>query len=337
MQYPEASPMSKVSVISTEQVAPRDRLHLWGDAVWRLIGGLQSDAFGDEHFNGRIVSGQAGYLSLCKLDVTRHRVVRTPSLVRGSDRGFLKVVAQLRGQACFEQKGRHVWLSPGEWSVYDTTDAYAVANPDTVQQLVLMIPKDQLQNEGLLRGLKLDELMVQRFTNAGGVARLAWDTMLSAFDELPHMSTPVAEGVADAVAQLVQLSLLERAGHPTALTQREALRDRLKDYVARHLRESDLSIARIATALNCSRRHLYNALADEPEGVAGYILTQRLEACRRELAVSTPASRSVTDIALSWGFNNLAYFSRVFKAEYGLSPSEYRAARQMQRLPALQA
>lgn len=322
--------MSEVSVISTEQVAPGDRLHLWGDAVWRLIGGLQSDAFGDEHFNGRIVSGQAGYLSLCKLDVSRHRVVRTPSLVRGSDRGYLKVVAQLRGRACFEQKGRHVWLSPGEWSVYDTTDAYAVANPEAVQQLVLMIPKDQLPSE---RHLKLDELVVQRFSNEGGVARLAWNTMLSAFDELPHMSTPVAEGVADVVAQLVHLTLLERAGRPTGQTQREALRDRLKDYVARHLRESDLSIARIAAALNCSRRHLYNALTEEPEGVAGYILNQRLEACRRELAASA-TSRSVTDIALSWGFNNLAHFSRVFKAQYGLAPSEYRAARAAQRLPA---
>lgn len=321
--------MSQVSVISTEQAAPGERLHLWGDAVWRLIGGLQSDAFGDEHFNGRIVSGQAGYLSLCKLDVTRHRVVRTPTLVRGSDRGYLKVVAQLRGRACFEQKGRHVWLSPGEWSVYDTTDAYAVANPEAVQQLVLMIPKDQLPE----RHLKLDELMVQRFSNAGGVARLAWNTMLSAFDELPHMSTPVAEGVADVVAQLVHLTLLERAGRPTGQTQREALRDRLKDYVARHLRESDLSIARIAAALNCSRRHLYNALSDEPEGVAGYILSQRLEACRRELAVPAAAGRPVTDVALSWGFNNLAHFSRVFKAAYGVSPSEYRAACRPRELP----
>lgn len=329
--------MSHLSVISTEQVAPRERLHLWGDAVWRLIGGLQSDAFGDEHFNGRIVSGQAGYLSLCKLDVSRHRVVRTPTLVRGSDRGYLKVVAQLRGRACFEQKGRHVWLSPGEWSVYDTTDAYAVANPDAVQQLVLMIPKDQLPSE---RRLKLDELVVQRFTNAGGVARLAWNTMLSAFDELPHMSAPVAEGVADVVAQLVHLTLLERAGQPTGQTQREALRDRLKDYVARHLRESDLSVDRVAAALNCSRRHLYNALDDEPEGVAGYILNQRLEACRRELAA--PGTRSVTDVALSWGFNNPAHFSRVFKAQYGTSPSDYRASQSAQRLhglqpPALQA
>ena len=105
-----AHPLTEVS---TDAVPARDRLHLWGDAVWRLIGGLESDAFGDDAFAGHITSGQAGYVNLCQLDVSRHRVVRTPSLIRGSDRAYIKVVAQLEGRACFEQNGRQVWLSPG--------------------------------------------------------------------------------------------------------------------------------------------------------------------------------------------------------------------------------
>ena len=87
-----AHPLTEVS---TDAVPARDRLHLWGDAVWRLIGGLESDAFGDDAFAGHITSGQAGYVNLCQLDVSRHRVVRTPSLIRGSDRAYIKVVAQL--------------------------------------------------------------------------------------------------------------------------------------------------------------------------------------------------------------------------------------------------
>ena len=52
-----AHPLTEVS---TDAVPARDRLHLWGDAVWRLIGGLESDAFGDDAFAGHITSGQAG-------------------------------------------------------------------------------------------------------------------------------------------------------------------------------------------------------------------------------------------------------------------------------------
>lgn len=311
--------MPGLDVISTESVAPRDRLPMWGDAVWKLIGGLRSDAFGDEHFNGRIAFGQASDLSLCLLDVTRHRVLRTPGLIRRSDRGFYKIVAQLEGRACFEQHGRAVWLSPGEWSLYDTTEAYAVSNPDSVRQLVLMVPKERLP----LRDLPMRELTVQRFSGAGGVSRLAWEAMRSAFDELPGMSTPIAEGVADTVVQLLRLSLLERAGRATAITQREALRDRIREHIARQLRDPRLSVDRIAAALNCSRRHLYNAFADEPEGLAGTIQRERLEATRRALDAA-PVATSITVIAEDWGWSSLALFSRAFKARYGCSPSDYR-------------
>jgi len=310
--------MAVLHETSTHALAPRERLAMWGDAVWRLIGGLQSDAFGDEHFNGRIVSGQAGSVTLCKLDVTRHRVVRTPTLARGSERAFLKVAVQLQGRACFEQKGRTVWLAPGEWSVYDTTDAYAVTNPESVQQLVLMIPKDAWPE----RGLPLDALMVQRFSGACGVSRLAWEAMRKAFDELPTMSEPVADGVGDVIAQLLHLSLLERAGRPTGMTQREALRDRIRMHVQRHLRDPGLKPDGIARALNCSRRALYNAFDGESDGVAGHIVEQRLRGCAQDLAQR--GTRSVTDIALSWGFCNLAHFSRVFKARFGVAPRDYR-------------
>lgn len=311
--------MQALEVISTESVAPRERLPMWGDAVWKLIGGLRSDAFGDEHFAGRIAFGHASDLSLCQLDVTRHRVLRTPGLIRRSDRGFYKVVAQLEGRACFEQHGRAVWLAPGEWSLYDTTEAYAVSNPDSVRQLVLMVPKERLP----LGDLPMRELTVQRFSGAAGVSRLAWEAMRSAFDELPGMSTPVQEGVADTVVQLLRLSLLERAGRGTGRTQKEALRDRIREHIARQLRDPRLSVDRIAAALNCSRRHLYNAFADEPEGLAGYVHRERLEATRRALDAAS-AGESITEIAQAWGWNSLAPFSRAFKARYGCSPSDYR-------------
>lgn len=61
-------------------------------------------------------------------------------------------------------------------------------------------------------------------------------------------------------------------------------------------------------------------------GVAGYILAQRLAACRRLLADRGHAHRSLTDIALGLGFQNMAHFSRVFRAHLGVAPSDYRKA-----------
>ncbi|WP_240636091.1 helix-turn-helix domain-containing protein [Caldimonas tepidiphila] len=310
-----------MSLFSTDGLAPNDRLRQWGGAVWQLIGGLDSDAFGDDNFQGRIESGEAGALRLCRLQASRHRVVRTPPQIRRSDRSFFKIVAQLQGRASFEQEGRQVWLSPGEWSLYDTTRAYTVINPEPVEQLVIVVPKEQMP-----RGhLPLQDLMVQRFSGSSGVSRLAWETMLSTHHEMPGMPSATADGVADVIVQLVHMTLLERAGRGTALTQREALRDRFKSYVARHLHDPSLNVEQIAQALGCSRRHLYNALAEESDGVVGYIMAQRLAACRKELLSGDASERTITEIALTFGFANVAHFSRVFKEKYGCTPSECRS------------
>ena len=44
---------NNLAVVSTEDVAPGDRLGLWGDFVCRHIGPLQADTFGDPQFSQR--------------------------------------------------------------------------------------------------------------------------------------------------------------------------------------------------------------------------------------------------------------------------------------------
>ena len=188
----------------------------------------------------------------------------------------------------------------------------------------------------LERGLRLDSLMARPVGGATGIARVALATMRSTLQELPNMSADAARGAGELIAQLVRLSLIELSGQQTALTQREALKDRIRGYVALHLRDPALCVEQIALALNCSIRHLYNAFAEEDQTLTSYNQHLRLEACIRELQHPMAASRPITDIALSWGFNNVSHFSRVFRDHTGQSPSEFRArwqAASQTRLP----
>ena len=246
--------------------------------------------------------------------------MRSSSLARATEVPYLKIVAPWVGCAGVEQKGRETWVTPGQWSIYDTTDSYAVANPERVEHLIVMLPKRAFAE----RGLALEPLMARRLGGSGGISRLALDTMRNAFRELPSMPEAAAHGVGEAITQLVHLSLLDLAGQATAQSQREALRERIKQHVGQHLADPELTVDAIARALNCSRRQLYNAFAEEPDGVAGYILARRLEACRQVLADRTSGHRSITEIALGNGFQNMAHFSRVFRAHLGVAPSDYR-------------
>jgi len=313
----------RLSTMNTEQVSPRERIPYWTDWIDRLFCGLQSDLYGDTEFDGRMATAHAGDVVLTRLESDRHRVMRSRADVRGSEVGYLKIVAPFHGCAGVEQKGREAWVAPGEWSIYDTTDTYAVSNPVHVEHLIVMVPKAHLAE----RGLAIDELMARRLGGHGGIARVTLETMRSAWRELPGMSDDAARSLGEVITQCVHLSLLDLAGRGTAATQRETLRERIKQHVQRHLADPQLSVAQIAQALNCSRRHLYNAFTDEPDGVAGYLLARRLEACRGAFDDPRWADRSITEIALAHGFSSMAHFSRVFRSHAGMSPSEYRRDR----------
>ena len=113
----------------------------------------------------------------------------------------------------------------------------------------------------------------------------------------------------------------------TSLTQRQALHDRICAYVSTHLRDPSLSVQTVATALNCSKRHLHNAFADSQTSLGAFIQHSRLELCMRELLLPEHAQRTITEVAMDCGFGSSAHFSRAFKAYTGLAPSDFRAMR----------
>jgi AraC-like DNA-binding protein len=313
--------MAASTLLTTDAVAPRDRAPQWCEWVSRHFCGLRSDLYGDTDFDGHIAASQAGDVILTRLEANRHRVLRTTSMVRTSDVPYLKIVAPWQGSALVQQQGREACARDGAWVVYDTTGSYEVGNPERVDHLIVMVPKDGLAEHGQ----RLDGVMARRL-GASGISRVALETMRNTYLELPHMSEAAARGAGELIKQLVRLSLMELAGQETALTQREALRDRIRAYVQQHLRDPQLSADSIARALNCSRRHLYNAFAGEGESIAAFIQRQRLQACIRELQQAGADARPITDIALSWGFGNPSHFSRVFRDHTGMTPTAFRHA-----------
>lgn len=318
MRRAQQNPPSR-GTFSTLGLPEKDRLLLWSESIWLMSGGIHSQTIADQSFDGRITWDRAAYVELRKIEASKHRVVITAEQASRARQAFIKVVAQLRGATRFEQCGRWVWLYPGDWSVYDTTRGYSIDAPDSIETLVLLIPKEHFPER-----LTLDQLTARRLSSVEGIGKLTWNAMLATYEELPAMTTAMAAGAADVVTQLVLLSLLELRGTSSTLSLREALRDRIKEYVDRNLHDPHLSVDSVARALSCSRRHLYNAFFDEPEGIAGYVLTRRLDAARRAFEDPRQKDQLITAIAFNAGFKSSAHFCRAFTTRFGCSPREWR-------------
>jgi AraC-like DNA-binding protein len=94
-------------------------------------------------------------------------------------------------------------------------------------------------------------------------------------------------------------------------------------FIESHLNDPTLSVTRVAKELAISRNHLYTIFRDKvPPG--HMILSMRLERCRHAFVDQRRSHLRIVDIAFDMGFNDVAHFSRTFKAKFGMSPRAYR-------------
>jgi AraC-like DNA-binding protein len=172
----------------------------------------------------------------------------------------------------------------------------------------------------------LTAIPVSCASGPAAVLRCAVDAL---FDAAATLDPDGAERIADALPYLVAAALrAPAAAAPLPSRLRQMHKDNIRRHVREHLGDTTLGPATIAQAVRLSPRHVHELFADEPEPLMKWVWAERLEQCRRELADPRLAQRPVSEIAYAWGFSDMSHFSRAFKARFGQSPREWRAARQ---------
>lgn len=94
-------------------------------------------------------------------------------------------------------------------------------------------------------------------------------------------------------------------------------------YLQANYTDPQLTVAQLARYTYTSREHLSRVFKEYTlESVHGYLTNLRMQHCRNAIA----AGFSVLDACTASGFTNYSSFLKSFRALYGITPSEYRAA-----------
>ncbi|MGB8980691.1 MAG: AraC family transcriptional regulator [Anaerolineales bacterium] len=93
------------------------------------------------------------------------------------------------------------------------------------------------------------------------------------------------------------------------------------DYIHRHISEP-LDRETLASIAGFSIPHFHRVFtAHVGESAIGYIRRMRLERAARKLRMGAV---DITEVALAAGYDTHAAFSKAFRQQFGLSPSEFR-------------
>jgi AraC-like DNA-binding protein len=313
-----------ITTFTTANVPVRDRAELLRDAVWKSVVKVEIDHQAPrENLDVTVTVMPFGTVELCSVRATPVRVRRTPALARLLEEPAIFVGLQVTGSSAVIQHGRAATLLPGQFALYDTATPYTLLNGRGMDQHFFRIPRKALAlPEAALNAVAAVTLgadnPVGRFA-ASYLGRLASQADLKDSAQGEALGEPTIEVLRAAIA--TQLDDRD-AARPALEATLEA---RILDYLRTHLREPDLNARRIADALHISVRYLYSVLERSGIVPGDWIRSHRLDECRRELARPDLRQRTISSVAYSWGFRDAATFSRAFRAEFGMSPREWRS------------
>lgn len=311
--------MSETQLISTSDYALSERGDVWRDLMMNQFSGLNCDIYGNQKFFGHLDIRHAGDVTMINLEADPHKVIRTDKFARTSPTDYLKMIVPIKGQANVSQYGRDTSVQPGSWVIYDTSNSYEISNYEKANYLIIMLPRYRLVTGKLAR-----EFMANSINASKGVSRLALSTIGKAWQELPYMDQNSSYGSGEIITQLIHLALTEFSGNKSILSTETLLKQHAKDTISQYIRNPKLNVEMLAELLGCSTRSLYSAFQNSDKTINQIIQEQRLTGCIHDFQAPHLSHLSITEIALSWGFNNPSYFSKLFRDFTGLQPRAFR-------------
>ncbi|GAA1124630.1 helix-turn-helix domain-containing protein [Citricoccus alkalitolerans] len=285
---------------------------------------LEAEQARPRRFSGLLAGRHLRELAMMQVTAGPHSVIRTPELIGRSGPGYYKLNLQVSGHGLLVQDGRETLLQPGDLAIYDTERPYSLSFDDDFSTLVLMFPRQ-------LTGLSADDVRELTATTMGAGHRLGqavapFITQIGAM--LPTLDGPIghrlALNVVDLLATVLADELYSRPGAEG--TQQARLLRRVHHFIESQLANPDLGPEMIAAAHYLSTRALHQLFARTDRTVARWIRERRLEQCRRDLQDPLHRDTPVGAIGARWGLADPAHFSRLFRAEFGQSPAQFRHA-----------
>jgi len=312
-------------VFHTEDLPAEDRFDAWYEMTHKALITTRVRTADPGSFEASARLLNAGRLQLTAETVASPlHAERSPKLIRRSDPEQYLFGLVLDGSYGAEQSDRNIGLVKGDLVLLDSSRPFR-AWYDGGSHLMLWVAKALLP----ISSKTVEPLLAQRLSGRDGIGGL-----------LSHCLRDVDSGAstgryrpADAsrllgvAVGLLAALLAHELGMPDPERSegpKEALLLRIHAFMNQHLVDPELSPGVIAAAHHISSRYLHRLFEAEGTTVAAWIRQRRLEQCHRDLADPRQSEHTIQTIAARWGLTSAAHFSRLFRATYGVSPSDHR-------------
>ncbi|MBM4227962.1 MAG: helix-turn-helix domain-containing protein [Gammaproteobacteria bacterium] len=267
-----------------------------------------------------VEDAQCGDLRLTRIFAEGAIRAHIPRMNRTNCAGKMLLTYVEGGAFRFEQHGQRAECSAGSLVLMDATQPLAAAQDGVAALLSIVFPATRLRAEVPL----LARRCTAPVTVKAGSRVLLRDLMQSVWRERAALAGDGASLLPRLFGRLIEDVFPDRGTGQRA--PGEVYLPAARDLIREDLRNPALSPAYLAKRLGLSTSYLFALAREAGMSLHEEIMQVRLEAARDALCAPAWSTASVTDIALDFGFQDPAHFSRRFRARFGYPPSAIRRA-----------
>lgn len=309
-------------IFSTNTVHARDRLEYWREEASKAYVAHEFNSEVGRSFQGKIHAGALGPLQLAVFHCDPCRVERTARCLKRADDDGVIIGMQIAGSMGVRQDGRDFVAKADDLYLIDPRRPFTLDVRGDARSMVVKAPRGEVT----ARLGDTASLTARPICGGKPVGSLATGFLAMLAARVDTIKGPAATKISQQALDLVALAFDEDVNGktPRLSSPRTTTALRLKSTIEARLHDPGLKPPVAAAAVGISVRYANALLSQEGTSLERYIMTRRLEHCRRALTDPVQMFRTVTDIAYSCGFSDVSHFTRQFRLRFGCSPSECR-------------
>jgi AraC-like DNA-binding protein len=236
------------------------------------------------------------------------------------DRGCI-AITQLQGVRQYSQEGAIAILKPGDTTLIDSGEPWSSDCSVHCTRLYLRMPWWLVESR--LRTRSVPKLPL--ISGTSGLGRALFRVATSLCEAADVLTAEEADAGVEAYLAILA-GCIGGTAQASAVNPPKELRLRLERMIEIRLADPSLNPGEIASALGISTRHLHRLFSGSGSTFGDWVRERRLWQCHADLSNQHLKNRTITEIALFWGFSDSAHFSRCFKQRFGVSPQAFRMA-----------
>jgi AraC-like DNA-binding protein len=331
MPAPKPPPYS-YEEIDSASLPPGQRFSLWRETQQLPMRADPADEAGRRNFHIllRRLIGPAGRFSDLRASPMMLSRAKADYQRDGVDMIGLTLMLERPIEHAFDKTGRSAVVQPGQILVKDFTQVATCSWPASAHRgLNLHLPRVTVESAVGSRIERLHGTVL----SPDGLAPMLAAQLSTLTDIAPRLSASARAATLEATVTVATTTL--RVEYGSQLEDEEntqGLFTVAQTFIDRHLASHHLYPGLVARQLGCSRAHLYRVFAAHGATIADYVRTARLRRALELLTRGAEQSALIGDIAFQCGFDDPVHFARLFRQQFGMTPSAARAGRKDAKL-----